>query len=133
MKKYICLAMIESLKSKDPNTKVGAVLVKNDEILSYGHNGFFKEYEDNFSWNDKYPYVIHAEMDCITKAINDNKDIKDSVLYVTHYPCNECAKLIVLSKIKKIYYMYDKYPDSKETIASKNIFKKLNINIEKYK
>ena len=52
---------------------------------------------------------------------------------VTHYPFNECAKLIVLSKIKKIYYIYDKYPDSKETIASKNIFKKLNMNIEKYK
>ena len=90
--------------SKDPSTKVGAVIVRPDRsVVSVGYNGFPRGVSDKESrYNDKptkYSLVVHAEANAILAA---KEPVSDSVLYVTLFPCNECAKLIIQSGIRTI-------------------------------
>lgn len=90
--------------SKDPSTKVGAVIVKPDKtIVSVGYNGFPRGVDDDPSRYDnrdmKYKFVVHAEANAI---LNANSPVKGCILYVTHQPCCECAKLIIQSGIKDV-------------------------------
>ena len=132
---FMAMACRISKKSEDPSSKVGAVIVKNDKIISAGYNKFPDGYEDMFSWDKnkdwlhtKYPYVIHAEMYAITHC---KEDLYGSKIYVSMYPCNECAKAIVSSGIKDVYYRYDKYPDADSIQAAKYIFEVMKINVKK--
>ena len=134
MNKYMDEAIKESLKSQDPNTKVGAVIVKEGKIVSKGHNAFPNE-QENFpttregAWlKTKYPFIVHAEMNAI---MNSKTDVKDSVIYTTLFPCNECAKNIATAKIKEVYYLDDKYKDTDSVIAAKIIFEKSGVKYER--
>jgi dCMP deaminase len=113
---YMTQAVMVSLKSKDPSTKVGCVIVdQNNKQISIGYNGFPAGVDETkLNWNKdmtkgientKYPYVIHAEANAI---INAKKDISGCSIYVTLFPCNECAKLLAASKIAKVYYLNEK-------------------------
>ncbi len=126
---FMGVALLSSLRSKDPNTKVGACIVNQDKrIVGIGYNGFpFGCSDDVFPWaNDKtkpvldtkYPYVVHAEPNAI---LNATSNIKGATLYVTLFPCNECAKLIIQSGIKHIVYMDNKYENESSTQASKRM------------
>ena len=93
--------------------KVGAVIVKDNTIISDGYNGtpvgFDNKCEDV---NGKtYWYVLHAEANAITKMARSNTSCADSTLYVTLSPCKECSKLIIQSGIKKVVYK-EKYKDT---------------------
>lgn len=133
---FMELAKLTAKRSKDPVTQVGAVIVnKNKRVIGLGYNGFI-DIPDNdklFPWTKnsnnyeeiKYSYVIHAEANAI---LNSTSSIKDSTLYVTLFPCRECAKLIIQSGIKKIVYL-----DYKEDLASLRMFKAANIEIIQYK
>lgn len=133
---FMELAKLTAKRSKDPVTQVGAVIVnKNKRVIGLGYNGFI-DIPDNdklFPWTKnsnnyeeiKYSYVIHAEANAI---LNSTSSIKDSTLYVTLFPCRECAKLIIQSGIKKIVYL-----DYKEDLASLRMFKSANIEIIQYK
>ena len=114
---FIGVAQLAAKRSKDPNTQVGACIVSNDNrILSVGYNGFpIGLSDDKFPWgreggfkDTKYAYVVHAELNAI---LNSNTNLRDSICYVTLFPCNECAKAIIQSGIKKVFYLYD-YEDS---------------------
>ena len=109
---WMQVARIVSTRSKDPHTKVGAVLVKNNHILSIGYNGEPKHLKLSFDWSteEKYDYVIHAEMNAIVNANELGLNVKDSDIYVTLSPCKECIKLLIQSEIKNIYYL-DEYKD----------------------
>ena len=107
---FMAIAEVVKLSSKDPNTKVGACIVKDNKILSTGYNGFPRGCNDNkYPWDkgnenevdNKYFYVVHAELNAI---LNSTQSVKDSTIYVTLYPCNECAKAIIQSGIKKVIY-----------------------------
>lgn len=107
---FMAIAEVVKLRSKDPNTKVGACIVKDNKILSTGYNGFPRGCDDNkYPWDkgnenevdNKYFYVVHAELNAI---LNSTQSVKDSTIYVTLYPCNECAKAIIQSGIKKVIY-----------------------------
>ena len=107
---FMAIAEVVKLRSKDPNTKVGACIVKDNKILSTGYNGFPRGCNDNkYPWDkgnenevdNKYFYVVHAELNAI---LNSTQSVKDSTIYVTLYPCNECAKAIIQSGIKKVIY-----------------------------
>lgn len=104
-KTYIDIANSISKHSKAERKKVGAVLVKENRIISVGYNGtpsgFDNVCEEN---NVTKPEVIHAESNCIVKCARSNENSDGSVLYVTLSPCLECAKLIIQSGIKEIYY-----------------------------
>lgn len=128
------IALLSALRSKDPNTQVGACIVsKNNKIVGIGYNGFpIGCSDDDFSWarkadnvNDtKYPYVVHAEANAI---LNSTKDLHGARLYVGLFPCNECAKLIIQSGIVEIIYLSDKYKDADSTKAARKMFRKAGV------
>ena len=123
---FMGVAILASKRSKDPNTQVGACIVdKNNIILSTGYNGLpygcsDDEYTCERTGEDtKYKYVVHAELNASLNA--QGKDLKNARIFVDLFPCNECAKAIIQCGIKEVIYLYDKYADSKETIASKKM------------
>ncbi len=134
---FMGVALLAAKRSKDPNTQVGACIVdKNNIILSTGYNGFpYGCSDDIYPWerngeNTKYKYVVHAELNAILNA--NGKSLKDSILYVDLFPCNECAKAIIQSGISEIVYLYDKYSDLPETIASKEMLLSAGIKTRKF-
>lgn len=128
---FMGIAVLSSMRSKDPNTQVGACIVsKNNRILSIGYNGTPNGFEDKyFPWDrqgeyleTKYPFVCHAEMNAISNFKGNKKDLEDAKLYVTLFPCNDCAKLVVQNGIKEVIYLSDKYKETDGTKASKIMF-----------
>ena len=135
---FMGIAEISSLRSKDPNTQVGCCIVRNNKILSIGYNGFPNNCSDNeFPWNSesddpleiKDLYVTHAELNAILNY-KDKGSLEGSTLYVTLFPCNECAKAIIQSGIKKIVYAKDK--ESIKYIAAKRMLDSAGVKYEKY-
>ena len=134
---FMGIASLSSMRSKDPSTQVGACIVSLDnKIIGIGYNGFpLGISDDDFPWDNtgefqdtKYPYVCHAELNAI---INSTKDLHGSSIYVTLFPCNECAKVIIQSGIKHIYYLGDKNIETKEAKASIKMFQALGITHKK--
>ena len=124
---FMGLAHLSALRSKDPNTQVGAAIVdENHRVVSVGYNGFPKGCsDDEYPWareggvlDTKYAFVVHAELNAI---LNSKWPVNGCTLYVSLFPCNECAKAIIQSGIKKIIYLSDKYADTETTIASKRM------------
>lgn len=88
--------------------KVGAICVKDDKIISIGYNGSLSGWDnqcEDESGKTK-PDIIHAEANCIAKLAHSGGGAKDSIMFCTHSPCLECAKLIATSGIKTLYYIY---------------------------
>ena len=105
-KRYLRMAHIWSENSYCTRRKVGALLVKDQMIISDGYNGtpsgFPNVCED--SENITFPYVLHAEANAITKVAKSSNSSNGSTLYVTDSPCIECAKLIIQAGIKRVVY-----------------------------
>ena len=128
---FMAVAKLSAMRSKDPNTQVGACIVSNDNrILSIGYNGTPNGYpDDSFPWQregdaleTKYMYVVHAERNAILNYQGNRKSLESARIYVDLFPCNECAKEIIQSGIKEVIYLSDKYANSESTIASKRLF-----------
>lgn len=125
---FMGVASLSAMRSKDPQTQVGACIVNEDKrIIGIGYNGFPVGVEDDdFPWDkgetwleSKYPYVVHAEPNAI---LNATVSLKNATLYVTLFPCNECAKLIIQSGIKELVFLEDKYHDRDSFVASRKMF-----------
>jgi dCMP deaminase len=137
---FMGVAELSAQRSKDPNTQVGACIVnpENNHIVSIGYNGLPKGFnDDEFSWEnsddfaeDKLSYIVHAEANAI---LNSNMDLNGSDIYVTMFPCNECAKLLSQSGIKKVIYRDDKFLLKRQGPVSLKIFEKAGIEVVKYK
>ena len=136
---FMGVAMLSAKRSKDPNTQVGCAIVNSDKkIIGIGYNGFPKSIsDDELPWeregsylHTKYPYVVHAEANAI---LNSTRSLEGSTLYVTLFPCNECAKLLVQSGIKEVVYLQDLHHDSEETEASRRILKLAGIKLRQMK
>ncbi len=139
---FIAIAKLSSMRSKDPSTQVGACIVGHDNrILSIGYNGAPNGFDDKkFPWdregdmlNTKYAYVCHGEMNAILNYRGSRKDLENAKIYVDLFPCNECAKLIIQSGIKEIYYICDKYKDTDGVIASKRLFDTCGVKYKQIK
>lgn len=135
---FMMMAITVSKRSKDPNTKTGAIIVDSDkQIVSLGYNGWIKGAKDeDFPWSrdgefteTKYPYVVHCEENAIYCSM---KSAKGGTLYTTLFPCNECAKSIIQTGIKEVVYMDDKYHDKPEWIASRKLLEIGNVIVRKY-
>ena len=135
---FMNIAILSAQRSKDPSTQVGSCIV-NDEnkIIGIGYNGFPRGIEDEeLPWSrnnkdvlkQKYMYVCHAEMNAIQ---NSSMQPRGCRIYVTLFPCNECAKLIIQAGIREVIYMSDKYENSPTTIASKKMFDLVRIPYRK--
>ena len=125
---FMGLAHLSALRSKDPNTQVGACIVdQSNRVVSIGYNGLPRGCSDDiFPWirdgemlDTKYAYVVHAELNAI---LNSNVSLKGDTLYVSLFPCNECAKAIIQSGIETVVYESDKYADTSTVKASKLMF-----------
>lgn len=134
---FMGVALLAAKRSKDPNTQVGACIVdKNNIILSTGYNGFpYGCSDDDYPWeregdDTKYSYVVHAELNAILNA--RGKNLKDARIYVDLFPCNECAKAIIQSGISEVVYLYDKYAESRDTIASKKMLSSAGITLRRF-
>lgn len=133
------IALLSSLRSKDPSTKVGACIVDEDnKVVSIGYNGMPRHIdEENLSWNkgegldSKYLYVCHAEFNAILNTRNGSA-LKNCILYVTLFPCNECAKAIIQVGIKEVVYLDNKYENQITTQASKKMLELAGIKLRKY-
>lgn len=105
---YLDLALRISKESYCKRLQVGALIVKDGNIISFGYNGtpsgLPNVCEEN---NVTLPTVLHAESNAITKACKSPISTEGATMYMTHSCCVECAKLIVQSGIKKVYYLKD--------------------------
>ena len=132
---FMGLAHLSALRSKDPSTQVGAAIVdENHRVVSVGYNGFPQGVSDaEFPWareggtfDTKYAFVVHAELNAI---LNSQRSVRGCTIYVSLFPCNECAKAIIQSGIKKIVYESDKYNGVDTNIASKRMLKAAGVEL----
>ena len=132
---FMGVAQLAAMRSKDPNSQVGACIVSRDnKILSIGYNGFPRGCSDDvFPWEregealrTKYFYVVHAELNAI---LNSPRSVSGCTIYVSLFPCNECAKAIIQSGIKRIVYESDKYADTDGTKASKAMLEAAGVEL----
>lgn len=132
---FMSVAHLSAMRSKDPNTQVGACIVNPDKrVVGLGYNGFPRGCDDDvFPWQrdgsfleTKYPYVVHAELNAILNSI---QDLKGCTIYVSLFPCNECAKAIIQSGIRCVVYESDKYKGTEENIASKKMFRDAGVEL----
>lgn len=105
-KRYIRMALIWAENSYCIRRKVGALIVKNQMIISDGYNGTPAGFENicEDENNLTKPYVLHAEANAITKIARSNNSSDGATMYVTASPCIECAKLIIQAGIKRVVY-----------------------------
>ena len=136
---FMGMAILSGFRSKDPSTKVGACIVDNDnKVVSIGYNGMPKGLDESqLSWNkgedldSKYLYVCHAEFNAILNT-RFGSALKDCKLYVTLFPCNECAKAIIQTGIKEVIYLDNKYQDQLIFRASAKLLTLAGVKITKY-
>ena len=136
---FMAIAQLSAKRSKDPSTQVGACIVNSKKrIIGIGYNGFpIGCSDDLLPWDregdyldTKYPYVCHAEMNAITNSSN-KMQLDGASIYVSLFPCNECAKLIVQVGIKEVVFLSDKYADADVFVASRRIFDMANVRLRK--
>lgn len=136
---FMGVAELSAMRSKDPHTQVGCCIVSEDhKILSMGYNGFPRGCsDDDFPWKregppleNKYFYTTHSELNAILNYRGGS--LEGASLYVTLFPCNECAKAIIQAGIREIVYDSDKYENEPSTVASKRMLKAAGVSIRKY-
>lgn len=136
---FMGIAILSGERSKDPNTQVGACIVGADNrILSVGYNGFPNGCSDElFPWaregnelETKYPFVAHSELNAILNYRGGS--LEGSKLYVSLFPCNECAKAIIQAGIRTVIYDSDKYDGTPGNVASKKMFDAAGVKYVKY-
>lgn len=104
--KYLRMAKIWATNSYCKRRQVGALLVKDNMIISDGYNGTPAGFENVCEDENGVtkPYVLHAEANAITKVAQSGNSAAGATLYVTASPCMECSKLIIQSGIKRVVY-----------------------------
>ena len=137
---FMGVAHLAAKRSKDPNTQVGCCIVgKDHKILSIGYNGFPRGCsDDEFPWvresedpyDNKYFYTTHSELNAILNYSGGS--LEGSVLYVTLFPCNECAKAIIQSGIRTLIYDDNKYKNTPGVRASRRMFDAAGVQYRQY-
>ena len=136
---FMGVALLSAQRSKDPNTQVGACIVNSEHrIVGVGYNGFPAGCgDDALPWDregeyldTKYPFVVHAELNAILNYRGGS--LEGAKLYVSLFPCNECAKAIIQSGIKTVIYDCDKYGTTDPVIASKRMFDAAGVRYYRY-
>ena len=136
---FMGVALLSAQRSKDNHTQVGACIVNaENKVVSVGYNGMPTGCNDDMMpWerdggflDTKYAYVCHAELNAI---LNRNAaSLQGCRLYVSLFPCNECAKAIIQAGIKTLVYDCDKYSDTASVIASKRMLNAAGVRYYKY-
>lgn len=136
---FMGIAVLASMRSKDPVTQVGACIVDTEnKVVSCGYNGMPRGIPDlALSWNkgsgldNKHLYVCHAELNAILNTRNGSS-LAGTTLYVTLYPCNECAKVLIQAGVKEIVYLTKKEKQSDSADASQIMFDLAGVKVRQY-
>ena len=139
---FMSVAMLSAFRSKDPSRQVGACIVdpSNKRIVGIGYNGFPWGCSDETlpwarradGWLDtKYPYVCHAELNAIMNK--NTASLEGCRIYTTLFPCNECAKLIVQSRMSEVVYLSDAQRDTDPNTASRRILNLASVNVVQHR
>lgn len=125
--RYLKMADIWSQNSYCKRRQVGALIVKNQMIISDGYNGTPSGFENVCEDDDNKtkPYVLHAEANAITKVAKSGNSSNGSTLYVTSSPCLECSKLIIQAGIKRVVFT-----ESYRLEDGMNLLKRADIEVE---
>lgn len=135
---FMRMAHLMALRSKDPNTQNGAVVVdQKNVVVGLGYNGWPRGIEaEALPWerqgdflDTKYPYVCHAEENAIYNA---NARTEGCKIYCTLFPCNECAKTIIQMGIREVVYDSDKYHDEPLARAARKLFDLAGVSYRQY-
>ena len=137
---FMGVAKLSAMRSKDPSTQVGACIVSegSTSFCPWATTAFPRaaptmnfpgERGDPDDYNDKYLYVTHSELNAILNYRGGS--LEGSKLYVTLFPCNECAKAIIQAGIRTIIYESDKYADTPATRASKRMLASAGISLRR--
>mgnify|MGYP000855337655 CR=1 FL=1 len=137
---FMGIAILSSKRSKDPSTQVGACIADDEnKVVSLGYNGMPRGIDDDvIPWekgediNNKYFYVCHAELNAILNT-RSGASLKGCRLYVTLFPCNECAKACIQVGIKEIVYLDDKYHEQVNMRASHHMLKLAGVKLTPFK
>jgi dCMP deaminase len=144
---FMCMASVAAQRSKDPSTQVGACIVDSKQrIVAIGYNGFPRGCDDDvFPWSkspdnramdNKYYYVVHAEQNAIHNC--NQIDLGGNTLYVTQHPCHECAKHIIQSGIRHVFYKAKAMATIEgpvvddSILAARKMFKAAGVELELY-
>ena len=137
---FMGVAKLSGMRSKDPNTQVGCCIVSQDnKILSMGYNGFpIGCSDEEFPWvregedplETKYIYTVHSELNAILNYRGGS--LERAKLYVSLFPCNECAQAIIQSGIKEVIYDSNKYEGTASVVASMRMFQAAGVKFHKY-
>ncbi|WP_163715284.1 deoxycytidylate deaminase [Mangrovibacterium lignilyticum] len=105
-KRYLKMANIWAQNSYCKRRQVGAILVKDQMIISDGYNGTPSGFENicEDENNKTKPYVLHAEANAITKVAKSGNSSDGATMYVTSSPCMECSKIIIQAGIKRVVF-----------------------------
>ncbi len=148
---FMSVAIAAQRRSKDPNTQVGACIVNGDNhivrvgaciastnhrILSVGYNGTPSALNDDFfPWGtsddplqDKHNYVVHAEANAVLNYRGSLKDLEGSTVYVTLFPCHDCAKILAQVGVGEVVYLDNKYADTDDGRISRRILDSCGIS-----
>jgi dCMP deaminase len=136
---FMGIAQLSALRSKDPSTQVGACIVDTEhKVVSIGYNGMPRGVDDDIiPWGhgegleSKYLYVCHAEFNAILNT-RDGSRLNGCTLYVTLFPCNECAKAIIQVGIKEIVYLSDSHSEGIEFQASRKLLAMAGVKVRPY-
>jgi dCMP deaminase len=128
---FISVASLSSLRSKHPHHKAGACIVNDkNRIVAIGYNGMPTGIDAAWTEESEF-YVCHAAMNSV---INKNQDSLEScTLYCTHFPCNECAKIITQSGIKRVVYAKEPKPDCVKAEATRMLFGLIGISLIRFR
>jgi len=135
---FMAVAVLAAKRSKDPSTQVGACIVnQQNKILSTGYNGFpigcsdddFPLTQESGFIDTKYAYVCHAELNAILN--NPGTIFQNCRIYVSLFPCNECAKAIIQSGIKEVIYLSDKHAQEPYMQASRRMLRAAGVKLTK--
>ena len=132
---FMSLAHLSAMRSKDPNTQVGACIVNDkNRVVGIGYNGMpYGCSDDEYPWGregeyheTKYAYVVHAELNAI---LNSTGSLDNCSIFVSLFPCNECAKAIIQSGISEVVYESDKYAEDTKVKASKRMLQSAGVSL----
>ena len=136
---FMGLAHLSAMRSKDPSTQVGAVIVDQEhKVVGIGYNGLpIGCSDDEFPWDreggmleTKYAFVVHAELKAI---LNSTRNLHGCTLYVSLFPCNECAKAIIQAGIAELVYADDKYNGTPANLASRRMLTSAGVKMTPYR
>ena len=121
---FISSALLIASRSSCHRLHVGCLLVKDNRIISAGYNGFLAGLpHESVVVNNHEQNTVHAEQNAISDCAKRGVNTNGSTAYITHYPCINCAKILLAAGIKQIKY----YHDYKNSELVTNILNKANI------